>query len=143
MARRRDPFKDIEELFDRLNTGFGDLGRELETGLGSADSILVDVADHDDHVDVVADLPGYGKSDIDVSVRGRQLRISAEHTDETQTDEATYHRRERSHRSVSRTVSLPTDVVEDEAAAHYENGVLTITLPKRQSGDDGTDISVS
>lgn len=143
MVRRRDPFKDIEELFDRLNSGFGDLGRELETGIGSS-NVLVDVADADDQVVVTADLPGYEKSDVDVSVKGRQLRIAAESTSEsTSGDDENYYRRERSRRSVSRTVPLPVDVDESGASATYENGVLTVTLPKREAGDDGTDIRVN
>lgn len=143
MVRRRDPFKDIEELFDRLNSGFGDLGRELETGIGSS-NVLVDVADADDEVVVTADLPGYDKSDVDVSVKGRQLRIAADSTSEsTSGDDENYYRRERSRRRVSRTVPLPVDVDESGASATYENGVLTVTLPKREAGDDGTDIRVN
>lgn len=143
MVRRRDPFKDIEELFDRLNSGFGDLGRELETGIGSS-NVLVDVADADDEVVVTADLPGYDKSDVDVSVKGRQLRIAADSTSEsTSGDDESYYRRERSRRRVSRTVPLPVDVDESGASATYENGVLTVTLPKRDAGDDGTDIRVN
>lgn len=143
MVRRRDPFKDIEELFDRLNSGFGDLGRELETGIGSS-NVLVDVADADDQVVVTADLPGYDKSDVDVSVKGRQLRIAADSTSEsTSGDDENYYRRERSRRRVSRTVPLPVDVDESGASATYENGVLTVTLPKREAGDDGTDIRVN
>lgn len=143
MARRRDPFKDIEELFDRLNAGFGELGRELETEFGTS-SVLVDVAETDDQVVVTADLPGFSKEDIEVSVKGRQLRVAAQHTDEsTSGDDATYHRRERTQRQVSRTVSLPADVEEDGATATYENGVLTVTLPRREPGDDGTDIRVN
>lgn len=146
MARRPDPFKDIEELFDRLNSGFGDLGRELESEFGTS-GVLVDVAEHADEVVVTADLPGFEKSNIDVSVKGRHLSIAAEHTSEAEEGDdeegATYYRRERTRRSVSRTVPLPVDVAEDAANASYENGVLTVTLPKRDAGDDGHDITVN
>lgn len=142
MPGRRDPFKEIEELFEQLNEGFGEVGRDLGEEFGGR-GIHVDVAEADDEIVVVADVPGYDPEDIDVSVRDRQLRISAERTEESESDEDTkYYRRERSHRSVSRTVSLPTDVNEQEADASYENGVLTVTLPKA-SGEGGIDIQVS
>jgi HSP20 family protein len=146
MSRRRDPFKDIEEFFDRLNENVGEFGRGLETGIG-APNMLVDVAESDGEVVVSADLPGFEKAEIDVSVKGRQLRIAADHTTEEETGDgegdATYYRRERTRRSLSRTVPLPTDVDETGANAHYENGVLVVTLPKQDAGDDGTDIRVN
>lgn len=147
MARRRDPFKDIEEFFDRLNENFGEFGRGLETGIGTS-AMLVDVVEADGDVVVSADLPGFEKSDIDVSVKGRQLRIAADRTTEAEDagdddDETTYYRRERTRRSFSRSVPLPAEVDESGASAHYENGVLTVTLPKREAGDDGTDIRVN
>lgn len=144
MGGRRDPFKEIEELFEQLNSGFAEMGEEFED-LGAAGAgIHVDVAETDDEVVVTADVPGFDAEDIDVSVVDRQLRISAEHSEETEEeDEDTkYYRRERSQRSVSRTVSLPADVEEREASASYENGVLTVELPK--AGEDGgIDIEVN
>ena len=144
MSRRRDPFKDIEELFDRLNVGFGDLGRELESEFSGAGRMHVDVADADDRVVVTADVPGYEKEDIEVSVRGRELRITAERDTqrESRDEDAHYYRRERSQRRVSRSVPLPVDVEEDRATAGYENGVLTVELPKRDHEDRGHDIDV-
>lgn len=143
MGGRRDPFKEIEELFEQLNAGFGEMSGEFASVGGAG--INVDVADADDQIVVTADVPGFDADDIDVSVTDRQLRIAAEHTEETEdTDdsETHYYRRERTKRSVSRTVSLPTDVKEREAVASYENGVLTVELPKA-SDESGVDIEVS
>lgn len=148
MSRRRDPFKEIEELFDRLNAGFGDVGRELETELsqelGTSGGIHVDVADAEDKLVVAADVPGFDKGDIEVSVKGRRLRIAAEHSDQREEgDDTHYYRRERTRRSASRTVPLPVEVIESEATATYENGVLTIELPKADADDGGHDIEVN
>ena len=142
MSGRRDPFKEIEELFEQLNSGFADLSGEFEGAVGGG--IQVDVADADEEIVVVADVPGFEPDDIDVSVSDRQLRIAAERSVESEEeDEDThYYRRERTQHSASRTVTLPTDVQEREASASYENGVLTIELPK-VGGDDGVDIEVS
>jgi HSP20 family protein len=142
MSGRRDPFKEIEELFEQLNEGFGEVGRDLGEEFGGR-GIHVDVAESDDEIVVVADVPGYAPEDIDVSVTDRKLRISAESSEESESDEdTTYYRRERTHQSVSRTVSLPADVNEQEADASYENGVLTVMLPKA-GGEGGVDIQVS
>lgn len=144
MSGRRDPFKEIEELFEQLNSGFADLSGEFEEVGAGGGGIHLDIADADDEIVVVADVPGFEPGDIDVSVSDRQLRIAAEHGTETeQEDEDThYYRRERTQRSVSRTVTLPTDVDEREASASYENGVLTIELPKT-GGEGGIDIEVN
>ena len=143
MPNRRDPFEEIEELFEQLNSGFAEMSQEFDAG-GAGGGIHVDVADADDEIVVVADVPGFDPEEIDVSVSDRQLRISAERSTETESEdeEPQYYRRERSQRAVSRTVSLPTDVDEHEAAASYENGVLTVELPK-SGGDDGIDIEVN
>ncbi|WP_049981881.1 Hsp20/alpha crystallin family protein [Halolamina rubra] len=142
MPDRRDPFEEIEELFEQLNSGFAEMSAEFDAG--GAGDIHVDVADAGDEIVVTADVPGFDSEEIDVSVSDRQLRIAAEHSTETETEdeETQYYRRERSRRSISRTLSLPTDVDEHAAAASYENGVLTVELPKAD-GDDGIDIEVN
>ena len=147
MSGRRDPFKEIEKLFEQLNDGFADMSQEFGEELGEnfgGRGIHVDVAETDGEVVVVADVPGFDPDDIDVSVTDRKLRISAEHSEEQEDEEGTkYYRRERSRRAVSRTVALPADVEEHEADASYENGVLTVTLPTTGDDDGGIDIQVN
>jgi HSP20 family protein len=139
MVNRRNPFDEIERMFERMNEQFEDVGgaSEMEGG-----RISVDVAETDDEVTVTADLPGFEKDDIDISVREGRLTIRAEREEATETEEETYHRRERVHREVSRTLRLPADVQEEEASATYQNGVLTVTLPKVQAGPEGHSIDV-
>lgn len=141
---RRDPFKDIEALFDQLNSEFANMSGEFgkETG---ADDIHVDVADMGDELVVTADVPGYDSEEIDVSVKDRQLTIAATHSESTESDaeDTHYYRRERTTRSARRTLTLPTEVDESATSATYENGVLTIELPKRDSEDGGVDIEVN
>ncbi|ELZ75175.1 hsp20-type molecular chaperone [Haloferax larsenii JCM 13917] len=127
---QRNPFDDIEELFERMSRSFE------ETGLARMQDISLDVVEADGDIEVVADLPGYEKDDIDVTVRGRQLTISAEREDSTDVDDEHYVRRERRHRSVSRSVTLPAEVKRDEVSASYHNGVLTVTLPKLEATPD-------
>lgn len=124
---RRDPFEDIEQLFERLGAGFEDVSRQVESEFGAGD-VAVDVADDADEVVVHADLPGYETDDIHVTVQDRSLRISAERSSES--EDAKFLRRERTRRAVSRTVGLPTEVDPEGAAATHENGVLEVRLPK-------------
>ena len=143
---RRSPFTDIESVFDRMNRELQQLGSQLEGEF--VGSVNVDVAETDDEVIVNADLPGYSSDEIDVTVANRELTLSAEHEEdreETSGDEGDrrYHRRERSQRRVTRRLKLPADVEEQEAEATFNNGVLTVTLPKVTTGaDEGTHIDV-
>ncbi|POG53883.1 archaeal heat shock protein Hsp14 [Haloferax marisrubri] len=134
---QRNPFDEIEDLFDRMGRSFE------ESGIGRFQDISLDVVDADEAIEVVADLPGFEKDDLDVSVSGRRLTIAADHEESSEVDDDQYVRRERSQRSVSRTITLPAEVVRDEVAASYRNGVLTVTLPKAEpAGDDSTQIDI-
>ena len=123
-----DPFAELDRLFDRLSEGF------TPGGLSALAPVSVDVAETDDEVVVAADLPGYDAADIGVTVDDRTLTIEADRDEEETATEGRYVRRERRHRGVHRSVTLPTDVDEGGATADYENGVLTVRLPT-ESGD--------
>jgi HSP20 family protein len=136
---RRNPFEEIEQMFERMNQQLGQLN---EMPVPGTQQLSVDLADRDDTFEVTADLPGYDREDIDLSVADRTLRISAEHDDSTEAGDGDYLRRERRRRSVSRSLSLPEDVAEEEASATYTNGVLTVTLPKATDLDDSRSIDI-
>ena len=113
--------------------GGSDLG-ELTGGDGGT---AVDVADRGDELVVTADLPGFRTDDVEVTVQGEQLRISAERDEEREEsdEDGHYIRKERRHESVSRSVTIPEEVDESNATAEFQNGVLTVTLPKKQAGE--------
>ena len=144
---RRNPFDEIERMFERMNRQFNELseGSQLPATTGGPQSVSMDVAEQDDEYVVTADLPGYKKADIDLSISERTLRVGVdreESTDESD-EEGTYIRRERRRQSVSRTITLPEEVEEDEASAAYNNGVLTVTLPKRDRSSGSRSIDIS
>lgn len=144
---RRNPFDEIERMFERMNRQFSELseGSQLPAVAGGAQTVSMDVAEHDEEYVVTADLPGYRKEDIDLSIADRTLRVSAnreEGTDEAD-EEGTYLRRERRRQSVSRAITLPEEVSEDDASAAYNNGVLTVTLPKRDRSSDSRSIDIN
>lgn len=126
-------------MFERMNNQFNQFN---EMSVPATQSLSVDLADHNESFEVTADLPGYDREDIDLSVADRTLRISAERDESTEEGEGNYLRRERRRQSLSRSLSLPEDVEEEEASATYRNGVLTVTLPKATSEDDSRNIDI-
>lgn len=137
---RQNPFTEIERMFDQLSNQFG----EFETRTEMGGSIAIDVADTGDAFEVTADMPSFESDDIQVTIPDPQtVRIDASRTSETQTEEdeedVHYIRRERQEQSISRSIPLPDDIEESEATADFDNGVLTIHLPK-MSGGNGTNI---
>ncbi|OYR59385.1 Hsp20/alpha crystallin family protein [Halorubrum halodurans] len=141
-----NPFEEIEQFFGRSPFGEGLTGRR---GLRTAD---VDVAEYDDELVVMADLPGYDREHIDVRVDDDRLTIRAERDAEHEaadgeigdgSDGRRYLRRERRHESVTRTIDLPAGVDPEGAEATYRNGVLTVTLSNgRDDREDGHRIDV-
>lgn len=142
MPSRRNPFDEIERMFERMNQQFGSFGIGMSDTLGG---ISVDVEDAGKKYRATADLPGFAREDIEVELEDDVLRIEAESDQERDRgDDQRYIHRERTRRSVSRSIRLPETVQEDAAEATYKNGVLTVTLPKRQTTDDGgTDVPIN
>ncbi|MFO7834861.1 MAG: Hsp20/alpha crystallin family protein [Halohasta sp.] len=129
MAGRPNPFRELDELIERMNRQFGELSRSVE-GEGVLSSVSVDVADRGDELVVTVDLPGFESDDIDLRVDRESLTVSAEYETEDTDETAQFHRQERRRESVRRQLPLPEEVDAQAAAASYNNGVLTVTLPK-------------
>lgn len=144
----RNPFREIDELFERMNRELDELGRQFDP-TPSGRGVRVDVAERDDELVVTADLPGFEKDDIEVEVYEDTLTIEADRGEASEErsgeggDEPRYHRRERRRTSVSRRLRLPAEVDEDGATATYTNGVLTVTLRKLTPDDGGHEIEVN
>jgi len=99
----------------------------------SASAMLpMDMYETENDVVVKAAIPGVKPEDIEVTVTGDLLSIKGEfRTESEQKDEKrNYHRQERRYGSFCRQVTLPAGVNADACAADFENGVLTLTLPK-------------
>ncbi|GAA0222013.1 archaeal heat shock protein Hsp14 [Haladaptatus pallidirubidus] len=144
MSRRKNPFDELEEMFERMSRQFDEMGGQFSGGMNwQTGGVSVDVVDNDDEYVVTADLPGFEKDDLDITLQENRLRISAEHESEIEEESEEYLRQERSQRSVSRTVSLPDPVDESNVSAEYRNGVLTVSLPKIGESDDSHNIEVN
>ncbi len=140
--RRSTPF-DFDAMFDRMSREFDQMGRGFEGGSSTRGRMPVDLADEGDAVTVTADLPGYERDDIHVSVSDDLLTVRAEREATAERDDEAYVHRERRAQSAHRTVRLPAAVDEESASATYRNGVLTVTLPKLDDeGDDSHSIDI-
>ena len=104
-------------------------------GVPSPTQIKVDVKETDGGYTVHAEVPGVPKEDIQVSIEGNVVSLRAEVRQHDQKAEGEkVLRSERYFGSVARSFQLPVDVDAAQAKAKYDNGVLTLTLPKKQGG---------
>lgn len=134
---RIDPAADVEEFF--RNFGLRPRWNEMTV----APDVRINVAETDGAYRVDAEIPGVDKNDIDVQVHGDQVSITAEVKRETKEKEGEREIfTERSFGQVYRSFTLPGEVDSDKATARYENGVLTLQLPKKHNGN-GRKVTVS
>ena len=122
---RFDPFGDFEDAFR--------LPRSFMRGMPEAPQIKMDVSEDDKAYHVKAEIPGVRKEDIKVSIDGDRVSISAEARKEKEEKKGeTVIRSERYYGSQFRGFTLQQAIDSAKADAHYENGVLELTLPKRE-----------
>lgn len=145
MARPTNPFNEISHLFERMQSDFEEMARTWsEEPEVVSSSVRVDLENKDDEFVLTAELPGFEKDDIDVRVTDRTLRLEAEHAEETEEEEeGEYVKRERHRASVARSISLPERVDADEISAAFNDGVLTVRLPKSEPMTQGKQIEIS
>jgi HSP20 family protein len=103
--------------------------------LPTAEKIKVDVRENDRAYTVHAEIPGVGRDEIQVSVEGNVVTLRAEvKQEDSQTSDEKVLRSERYYGAVARSFQLPMDIDQATAKAKYDNGVLTLTLPKKAMG---------
>jgi len=145
---KRNPFDELDELFDRMQTNMEKAARmwdpqSLGEELPGPSSTSIDLEDQAEELVLTADLPGFETEDIDVRVQERTLHVEAEHDETAEEEEGEYIRRERRRTAVSRSIPLPTVVDTDGITATYNNGVLTVRMPKAEPSSGGTRIDVN
>ena len=122
------PLRDLEGQFNRL---FGELARDydlFDRGWAPA----VDLKENEQEYTLEADLPGMKKDEIEITVMDNAITLKGERKHETETKEKDYHRVERRYGSFERTFEIPGGFDADKIAARFDNGVLKVTLPKRE-----------
>ncbi len=92
----------------------------------------VDVRETDEALTLTAEVPGLSKDDVSITLENNVLTISGERRFEKDAEKESYHRIERAYGTFSRSFTLPANVESDKAKATFENGVLSIALPKSE-----------
>jgi HSP20 family protein len=129
-----DPFRDLKSLQDEMNRLFsGTFSR------GSQDEIMrgawspsVDIFENKDQIVLEAELPGMTAEDVNISIENNVLTLHGERRFEKKDESDNFYRVERSYGSFTRSFTLPPTVSSENANAEFENGVLRLTLAKRE-----------
>ncbi len=132
---RWNPWTDLTSLQDQMDQLmtqiFGSDVRVPESGPGSM-TLPVDVRQTDTEFIVEASIPGFKPEDVEITVDNGILTIQGEMLEEKEEKKGEYVRRERRRGSFSRTLQLPSEVREDDVRATFENGILTVELPRQE-----------
>ena len=130
---RWEPFRGVGSLQEQINRVFDEVG-----GSTTDESALstwvpaVDIYETEHELVVKADLPDVDPKDLDIRVENNLLTIRGERKFEKKVSEENYLRIERSYGMFSRSFSLSNTVSAEAIKADYQNGVLTLTIPKRE-----------
>ena len=132
---KRDPafadLRNIQDEFSRIFTGglprfFG--GEEVFTGKWSPN---VDIFENEGSIVLEADLPGLKAGDFNLSIENYRLTLTGERKFEKEDKGENWHRVERNYGTFTRTFTLPNTVNVEDVKAEFKDGVLRVTLPKR------------
>jgi|SRR4051812_48973528 len=133
---RWDPLTHLSTLrneIDRLfESPFADFSEGMQPFM-SGWSPALDLHEDKDNFFIRAELPGMKKEEIEISLHDGVLTLSGERKGEKKHEDAEIHRSERFVGRFQRTLTLPSAVDADKVKATYENGILTITLPKSEA----------
>lgn len=122
----------LSRLRDQLNQIFEQPDFAMSDLLGGGWLPAVDVLDDKDKLTVKAELPGFKREDLDVSVHDNNLVISGERKSDEEKKDGEFYRSERFYGKFHRSISLPSTVDTGKIQAKYRDGVLTVTLPKTE-----------
>jgi HSP20 family protein len=128
---RWNPWGELDTLHSQMDQLFQQVfGEQLARNGGDTVSLPVDIRQTDNAFVLEASVPGFRPEDVEVTFDNGILTIKGERSDEAERKEGDYVRRERRAASVYRQVSLPSEVEAERISAGFENGVLSITVPR-------------
>jgi HSP20 family protein len=133
---RWDPFGEFSTLQERMNRLFEDLmpttrmgEEEFNTGTFYP---AVDIYEGEKEITLKAELPGIDKKDVHVDINDGVITLRGERKIEKENKKENYHRVERSYGIFNRSFTLPTTVDPGKVKANYKDGVLSVTLPRKE-----------
>ncbi|MBI1804440.1 MAG: Hsp20/alpha crystallin family protein [Ignavibacteriae bacterium] len=116
--------REIDRMFERFRGG------TVDDSHASMWIPAVDVVEKESEFIVKAELPGVDRKDVKITVQNDILTISGEKRHEEEKNDRNYQRVERSYGSFQRSFTLPSTVANDRIEAAYDNGILTVSIPK-------------
>ncbi len=122
----------MDRVFNEMLRDFWGAAPTSEAAAGRTWMPAVDIREGDEHLELVAELPGMKKEDVQITLENNVLTIAGERKFESETKNEAYHRIERSYGNFSRSFTLPATVKTDKVDAKFADGVLTIQLPKME-----------
>jgi len=130
---RWEPIREMMTLREAMDRLFDDaFTRPINLRDGGWSAPAMDMYQTDNEVVVKAALPGFKAEEVQINITGDVLTLKGEVQHEEEKKDKAWHIREQRWGSFERSVALPTDVVADKAQADFDNGILTITLPKAE-----------
>jgi HSP20 family protein len=133
LVRRSSPFSELVSLRQAMDRLFEDSFVRPNRYPTAYDGALpIDVRSTPDHLEIEAALPGVTPDDVDITVEGGTVTISASSQSDEREEAGNYLVREIRRGNVSRTIALPTGYEAERAEASFEHGVLTLTVPKAE-----------
>jgi HSP20 family protein len=135
IVRRPSPFGELMSLRSAMDRLFEDsfVGRSFGQGYDSMTPLPLDVTRTADELVVEAALPGIKPDDVDITIEDGTLSIRGEFREEQRTGQGESLVQEIRRGTVARSITLPTGLEADKTSATFENGVLTLRIPKAES----------
>jgi len=137
LLNRWEPFREFSTQQDRMNR-LNRLFRESYNPEGPEEALTttsyappVDIYEDEHNITLKLDVPGIDEKDIDVRIEGNTLTVHGERKIEKEEKEENFRRVERQYGEFTRSFTLPSSVDTGQVNAHYDNGVLKITLAKK------------
>jgi HSP20 family protein len=131
-------FSGARPEFDRLfREAFSPVSAEGEASTRTW-APAVDIFENGDNLVLKAELPGVNPDDVEIRVEDNTLYLKGERKFDNEVKEQNYHRVERTYGTFTRTFSLPNSIDSEKVAAEYKDGVLTLTMPKKEEAKPKT-----
>lgn len=118
--------QELMRLFDAVA---GDPATQGATGVFPP----LNVTQDEDNVYVRAEIPGIDADQLSISALGNRVSLAGKREIQLEPDKVSYHRRERAEGAFSRTLSLPVEIDPERVEARYQNGILSLTMPKAET----------
>ena len=132
---RWEPVRDLLTLQEKMNRMFEGSYRgasEEDWALGGSWAPAVDIYEKDGNIVLKAELPGVDPKDVDIQLENNTLTLRGERKLDSEVKKENYHRVERAYGAFTRSFTLPSGVDPNAIKAEYKDGVLRLTLPKRE-----------